>query len=194
MIRRYGPPPRPVRHRLRPGAYAVILDGRGGALLTEQDDPSVGPPELQLPGGGIDPGESPLRALHREVLEETGHRIRVLRRLGAFRRFTWMPEYGIHAEKLCHVYLCRPGPRIGPPSEPGHRALTVPARLAAARLGNEGDRALLGAAIGSPGAAGQVEAGRAGSGRAKAASSAISTMSAKLDCRSSGGSASSVRR
>jgi 8-oxo-dGTP diphosphatase len=148
MIRRYGPPPRPVPHRLRPGAYAVILDGRGRSLLTEQDDAAIGPPELQLPGGGIDPGEAPLAALHREVLEETGHRIRVVRRLGTFRRHTWMPEYRIHAEKVCHVYLARPGPRLGPPSEPGHRAVFVPAPEAAVLLGNAGDRAFLAAAAG----------------------------------------------
>jgi 8-oxo-dGTP diphosphatase len=103
--------------------------------------------ELQLPGGGVDPGESPLPALHREVLEETGHRIRVARRLGAFRRHTWMPEYGIHAEKVCHVYLARPGPRQGPPSEANHRAVTMPALAAVPRLANAGDAALLARAL-----------------------------------------------
>ena len=77
------------RYRERPGAYAVILDG-GDLLVTEQDAPDR---EFQLPGGGLDPGEGALRALHRECLEETGWRIRVLRRLGAFQRYVYMPEY-----------------------------------------------------------------------------------------------------
>ncbi|MEX5727990.1 8-oxo-dGTP diphosphatase [Rhodovulum iodosum] len=137
MIRRFGEPVKPgVRYRLRPGAYAVLARG-ASLLLTHQARPV---PEYQLPGGGIDPGESPLTALHREVFEETGWRIRVARRLGAFRRFTYMPEYDLWAEKLCHIYLGQPVRRYGPPSEPGHTALWMPADEAAARLGNAGDR------------------------------------------------------
>ena len=74
-------------------------------LLTYQDGPV---PEFQLPGGGIDPGESPVRALHREVMEETGWTIFAPRRIGVYRRFCYMPEYGSHAEKLCSVWIARP--------------------------------------------------------------------------------------
>ncbi len=140
MIRRYGEAIRQGRrYVLRTGAYA-ILPRDGGVLLTHQAKPV---PEFQLPGGGIDPGESPLRALHREVLEETGWRIGAARRLGAFRRFTWMPEYEIWAEKLCHVYLAHPVRSVGVPSEPGHLAAWVPALNAAEMVGNDGDRAFL---------------------------------------------------
>ncbi len=143
MIRRYGPPPDYRRHVARPGAYAVILSGRD-VLVTLQEAPRR---ELQLPGGGIDPGESPLRALHREVREETGWTISAPRRLGAFRRFVWMPEYRIHAEKICTVYVARAGLRIGPPSEPDHRALWLGVEEAVAHLGNAGDAAFLAAAV-----------------------------------------------
>ena len=71
MIPRFGPPPERQSYRLRPGAYAVLIRG-GSALLTFQHAPES---EYQLPGGGIDPGESPLAALHREVHEETGVRV-----------------------------------------------------------------------------------------------------------------------
>ena len=55
MIARYGQPPESGRqYTLRPGAYA-ILPRDGALLLTHQTDPW---PEFQLPGGGIDPGES----------------------------------------------------------------------------------------------------------------------------------------
>ena len=81
-------------------------------LVTEQEAPQR---EFQLPGGGIDPGEGALRALHRECLEETGWRIRVLRRLGAFQRFAYLPEYDLWARKVCHIYLARPVLRHGEP-------------------------------------------------------------------------------
>jgi len=137
MIRRFGTPPDPRQsYRRRPGAYALLpLDGH--LLLTLQDDPG---PDLQLPGGGIDPGESPLAALHREVREETGWRIAAPRRVGAFRRFAYMPEYDLWAEKICLIYIARPVRPMGPPTEPGHTALFLPAEEAALRLGNAGDR------------------------------------------------------
>ena len=140
MIRRFGEPPvRGQKYGLRHGVYAILLR-RGRVLLTHQAEPDD---EFQLPGGGIDPGEQPIPALHREVYEETGWKIAVMRHLGAFRRFTFMPEYEIWAEKLCTVYLARPVLRLGPPSEPGHTAVWLPIAEALARLGNAGDRAML---------------------------------------------------
>lgn len=140
MIPRYGEPIRTGRrYRMRPGAYAILTRGRS-LLLTHQAEPV---PEYQLPGGGIDPGESPLTALYREVLEETGWRISRPRRLGAFRRFTYMPEYDLWAEKLCHVYLAKPVRRISEPTEPGHEAIWSNPSTALRLLGNAGDRAFV---------------------------------------------------
>ena len=136
MIARYGQPPESGRqYTLRPGAYA-ILPRDGALLLTHQTDPR---PEFQLPGGGIDPGESPTEALHREVMEETGWRIAWPRRLGAFRRFTYMPEYDLWAEKLCIIYMAHPVRPLAPPSEAGHSAHFVAPELATDILGNPGD-------------------------------------------------------
>lgn len=138
MTPRFGEPPEAGRrYILRRGAYA-ILPREGRLLVTHQAAPE---PEFQLPGGGIDPGESPLVALHREVFEETGWRIAVPRRYGAFRRFTYMPEYDLWAEKLCIVYVALPVRRLGPPSEPGHVAHWLAPDLALEALGNPGDRA-----------------------------------------------------
>lgn len=124
------------RYRLRPGAYAVLMRG-DRFLLTHQTEPT---PEFQLPGGGIDPGEGALTALNREVYEETGWSISGHRRLGAYRRFTYMPEYDRWAEKVCHIYLARPALRRGPPSEPGHTAFWMSGAEALAALSNSGDR------------------------------------------------------
>lgn len=145
MIRRYGKAVESGRrYRMRPGVYAILPRG-GKLLLTFQEAPE---PEVQLPGGGIDPGEHRLPALHREVYEETGWSIAAPRRLGAFRRFTYMPEYDLWAEKICHIYLAHPVRRLGPPSEPGHTALWLSPKDAARTLGNAGDRAFVSALIG----------------------------------------------
>lgn len=145
MIKRHGNSPETGRSYIRrPGVYAVLLHPRG-LLLTHQAEPK---PEFQLPGGGIDRGEHPIAALHREVMEETGWHIALQRRLGVFRRFTYMPEYEIWAEKVCTVYLGRPSLRISEPTEAGHRAVWISPFEALGLLGNDGDRAMLALALG----------------------------------------------
>ena len=145
MIARFGEVPKTGKKYIRrPGVYAV-LERDGEILLTYQDAPHR---EFQLPGGGIDPGEHPIAALHREVYEETGWRISTPRRLGAFRRFTFMPEYDLWAEKMCAVYVARPVAKIGPPIEPDHSAHFVAASDAPALIDNAGDRHFLVNALG----------------------------------------------
>ena len=140
MIRRHGEAPKAgIRYRLRPGVYAILP--RDGMVLCTLQEAEV--PEVQLPGGGIDAGEHPVAALHREVFEETGWSIAAPRRLGAFRRFTYMPEYDLWAEKLCTIYVAHPVRRHAPPSEPGHTALWLSPEAAQNLLYNEGDQAFL---------------------------------------------------
>lgn len=140
MIPRIGETPETGRrYTLRPGVYAILPLGRS-ILLTLQTTPQ---PEIQLPGGGIDPGEHPVQALHREVMEETGWRIGAPRRLGAFRRFTYMPEYNLWAEKLCHIYVARPVRAHGAPLEADHTNLFPPISEAPEILANAGDAMFL---------------------------------------------------
>lgn len=139
MTPRFGAPPYPGRsYRRRPGAYALLLR-EGRVLLTCQQQPE---PEFQLPGGGIDPGEGPVAALHREVMEETGWTISAPRLVGSYRRFCYMPDYDLQAEKRCSVWLARPIMRRGPPSELGHTAHWVAADRVAGLLVDEGSRAM----------------------------------------------------
>ena len=137
MIRRFGQPPLSDKpYVLRAGAYAILpLQKR--LLLTAQLGDGV---DIQLPGGGIDPGESPTQALYREVMEETGWRISAPKRLGAFRRFVFMPEYDLWAEKICHIYVARPTRQICEPLEQNHFTTIMDLTEAAFALGNDGDR------------------------------------------------------
>lgn len=137
MTRRYGEIPDPARrYRRRPGVYA-ILPRDGHLLLTFQSAPL---PEYQLPGGGIDAGEHPVTALHREVFEETGWHIAQPRRLGFYRRYTFMTEYDLWAEKVCQVWIARPTLEIAPPTEPDHTPLWASPAEALALITNRGER------------------------------------------------------
>ena len=108
MRRFWGPPLAGRRYIERPGVYAVIRS-RGEVLIVEWEG------QFHLPGEGVDRGEGTLAALHRECLEETGWRIRVERRMGAFQRYLYASEPGHWLRKVYHVYLARPALRIGGP-------------------------------------------------------------------------------
>jgi 8-oxo-dGTP diphosphatase len=116
----------------------------GQVLLTQENLTDV---EIQLPGGGIDAGESALQALHRECLEETGWKVQIDRRLGAYQRFTFMSDYGFWAQKICHIYICRPVYKLDDPIEPFHTTIWADANDAVNLLTNEGDRDFLAAAL-----------------------------------------------
>ncbi len=140
MIRRVGENlVKGVDYIQRPGVYA-ILPVRHWLLLTHQMEPA---PEFQLPGGGIDPGEHPISALHREVMEETGWTIQKPVRMGAFRRFVFMPEYDFWAEKVCTIFLAKPVMRLGDPTENGHTDHLVPIKLAPEIVENPGDKSFI---------------------------------------------------
>jgi len=145
-MRRHGEAWRPdTPYRDRMGVYALIL--RRGRLLAVWQGA-----ELQLPGGGIDPGEQPLAALHREVMEETGWRIGGLdggppRRVDDFQRFVWLWDYEYWARKVQAIYLARAVARMGPPTEADHRPVWLGPEEAAQRLHIDGDRAAVALAI-----------------------------------------------
>ena len=65
----------------RDSAFAIILHSRHVLLVKPSDKNN-----WQLPGGRIEPGETPVDAVIREVKEETGLRALVGRLTGRYRR------------------------------------------------------------------------------------------------------------
>ena len=61
----------------RISAYGVVHDDSGRLLLVRGSDQSTFPGSWNLPGGGIEHGESPTNALTREFVEETGLTVEV---------------------------------------------------------------------------------------------------------------------
>ena len=64
----------------RVGAFAIIFDDEGRVLVSRRVDSGW----FNLPGGGVDPGESVPEGLIREVREETGLEVEVGRLVGVY--------------------------------------------------------------------------------------------------------------
>lgn len=105
----------PVAYQ-RLAAYAVVHSSRG-VLLSQASARTNAPGSWGLCGGGVDPGELPEEALHREVWEESSQRVEV----GALARIStrhWIGRapYGrledFHAVRIIYRATC------SEPSEP----------------------------------------------------------------------------
>ncbi len=62
----------------------VAIDNEENILLVRQFRQAVGKELLEIPAGGIDPGEDAAQAVCRELREETGYLPQKLERLGGF--------------------------------------------------------------------------------------------------------------
>ena len=80
---------------MKHGAFAVIFDEQRRVLLCHRRDMDA----WNLPGGGIEPGESPWDAAIREVREEVCLDVAVLRLTGVY----WKPE----TQDLVFNFECR---------------------------------------------------------------------------------------
>lgn len=69
-----------------PVVVMVPLDGQGNVLMVRQYRHAVGEELLELPAGGVEPGEKPEEAVLRELQEETGFTADEVVPLGRF----WM--------------------------------------------------------------------------------------------------------
>ncbi len=62
----------------------VAIDANDNVLLVKQFRKPVEKELLEIPAGGIDPGEDPVTAVRREMQEETGYLPQKVERLGGF--------------------------------------------------------------------------------------------------------------
>ncbi|MBP7707508.1 MAG: A/G-specific adenine glycosylase [Candidatus Aminicenantes bacterium] len=93
-------------------AVVAVIERRGRFLIQERAEKGLLAGLWEFPGGKVEPGESPRAALRREVREEVGIEVRVLKRLA-----TVTHAYTRFRVRL-HAYLCalrdpgfEPGPR-----------------------------------------------------------------------------------
>jgi len=117
-------PPEAVRERFaaevghvttKVGAGAVVTDDAGRLLLQHR----AGDGTWGIPGGWVEPGESPAEAVKRETREETGLRVEAVESLGVFTRRPG--DHGPHGQ-LQLPYRCRV---VGGEVDPSHESLAV---------------------------------------------------------------------
>ena len=107
---------------MRLSSKAFVVDGAGRLLLLACTDPDrPGTSWWELPGGGVEPGESEVEALVREVREETGLQVD----LAAVGPLQWTQEStflfrSVRMHARCHGRVVR----VASPDLPGVPVLT----------------------------------------------------------------------
>ncbi len=84
-----------------PAVVLAPIDAEGRVLLVRQYRKAIGASLLELPAGGMEPGESPEESAMRELQEETGYSAGVLEALGGFYA---APGY---TEEYLHLFLAK---------------------------------------------------------------------------------------
>jgi 8-oxo-dGTP pyrophosphatase MutT (NUDIX family) len=86
-------PPKPPKQAV----FGVLFNAeRTQVLLIKRRDIPV----WVFPGGGLDPHETPEEGAKREVFEETGYEIVIVRKIAEYQPVNWMTQ-------LTHVFECR---------------------------------------------------------------------------------------
>lgn len=87
-------------------AHVVAHTPAGQVILVRQFRFGSGEEGLELPGGVVDPGETPAQAIARELEEETGHRATTIESLG------WLWPNPAHFTNRVHTFIARDCQRI----------------------------------------------------------------------------------
>jgi len=77
------------------GSVGIVFYNQGKLLLVKRRDVPV----WVFPGGGIERGETPEKAVVRETLEESGYKVRITKKIA---------EYKYRgSEKINHIFKCK---------------------------------------------------------------------------------------
>jgi 8-oxo-dGTP diphosphatase len=99
----------------RTGAYGICINNGMILVILKAKGPYKG--RYDLPGGGVEFGESPAEAVVREFLEETGTPVLVKDIVGAFSRVSkFVSDTGTHMVELHHMGFLYVVTRIKPGS------------------------------------------------------------------------------
>lgn len=85
------------------GVYGFILNKNNEILIVQRADHDSYPGIWEMPGGGLDYGESPQAGVKREVFEETGLTVSVLYPLGVVSGFSSKKNHIIRIAHLCKL-------------------------------------------------------------------------------------------
>jgi 8-oxo-dGTP pyrophosphatase MutT (NUDIX family) len=105
-IDHYDDPTAPKPNHLVPAASAVVQDSEGRILMAQRSDSG----QWTTPGGAMEPGETIARCAIREVEEETGLIVEVVRLAGIYSDPRHVVEYadGEVRQQFSVCFACRP--------------------------------------------------------------------------------------
>ncbi|OLF07877.1 NUDIX domain-containing protein [Actinophytocola xanthii] len=100
----------------RPAVRIVCLDRANRVLLLNWRDPTDGTLLWEPPGGGVEPGETPLEAAGRELVEETGLDPTAIldRSVTVHRDMFWNGQHKVGPEPFFLARYPQDRPRLAP--------------------------------------------------------------------------------
>jgi 8-oxo-dGTP diphosphatase len=112
----------------RPGAYAVIQNNEKQIAVIQTGNGCF------LPGGGLDPGETEVDALHRELMEETGFQISVTAEIGSAVEYIKASSENKYYRIQSRFYQAQLDVKVGEGIEQDHHLIWLSQEEALSRL------------------------------------------------------------
>lgn len=100
-----------------PTVCVVAVTVEGGIILAQQFRPGPEAVLLELPGGAVEDGETPLEAIQRELLEETGY-------TGDF-QYLSHSFHCAYSTRISHAFVATACHKVAEPKLDAHEAIEV---------------------------------------------------------------------